>query len=367
MEFNGGRIPFASATIGLGFRNEISPRSGLLRVREFSMAEIEHYVDPTNKSHYKFKNIKDLKIPLLTKDLQEAHLPPFTDMTIGEAVSQKIIDNETLAYFVARTYLFMMKIGINKDGIRARQHLKTEMAHYASDCWDIEIETSYGWIEAVGHADRTCYDLTSHSKSSGVELVAHRKLKEPVINKFVRVAMNKGSIFKTLGKEQSKVVLEKLEKLTDDEKETLMQEFEKNGKTVLKLDDKTFDMAKDLVWFERQEEKQLEEKFVPGVIEPAFGIGRIVYCVLEHCFRERVIDGKIDDKRTFFAFPPLVAPVKVSILPLIDDEKMRSFIEPLSNIKIIIYIIFTFYIGHSFVSAGISYKIDDVADNIGRR
>ena len=46
IEFNNGRLPFAAAQIGLGFRNEISPRQGLLRVREFTMAEIEHFVDP---------------------------------------------------------------------------------------------------------------------------------------------------------------------------------------------------------------------------------------------------------------------------------------------------------------------------------
>lgn len=43
LEFNNGRLPFAAAQIGLGFRNEISPRAGLLRVREFTMAEIEHF------------------------------------------------------------------------------------------------------------------------------------------------------------------------------------------------------------------------------------------------------------------------------------------------------------------------------------
>jgi glycyl-tRNA synthetase len=42
LEFNNGKMPFAAAQIGLGFRNEISPRAGLLRVREFQMAEIEH-------------------------------------------------------------------------------------------------------------------------------------------------------------------------------------------------------------------------------------------------------------------------------------------------------------------------------------
>jgi len=36
------------------------------------------------------------------------------------------------------------------------------MAHYANDCWDAEVETSYGWIEVAGHADRSAFDLTKH-------------------------------------------------------------------------------------------------------------------------------------------------------------------------------------------------------------
>ena len=57
LEFNGGRLPFAAAQIGQAFRNEISPGSGLLRVREFTLAEIEHFVDPTDKSHPKFSQV----------------------------------------------------------------------------------------------------------------------------------------------------------------------------------------------------------------------------------------------------------------------------------------------------------------------
>lgn len=54
LDFNNGRMPFAAAQIGLGFRNEIHPKQGLLRVREFTMAEIEHFVDSSNKNHHKF-------------------------------------------------------------------------------------------------------------------------------------------------------------------------------------------------------------------------------------------------------------------------------------------------------------------------
>ncbi len=67
LDFNNGRMPFAAAQIGLGFRNEIHPKQGLLRVREFTMAEIEHFVDPENKEHHKFYRVKDLQIPLFSK------------------------------------------------------------------------------------------------------------------------------------------------------------------------------------------------------------------------------------------------------------------------------------------------------------
>jgi len=41
------------------------------------------------------------------------------------------------------------------------------MAHYSQDCWDCEIETSYGWVECVGIADRSAFDLNAHSKATG--------------------------------------------------------------------------------------------------------------------------------------------------------------------------------------------------------
>jgi len=70
----------------MGFRNEISPRQGLLRVREFTMAEIEHFVDPLDKSHPKFDSLKDVSMPLLSaKQQDDANMVPAM-MTIGDAV-----------------------------------------------------------------------------------------------------------------------------------------------------------------------------------------------------------------------------------------------------------------------------------------
>jgi glycyl-tRNA synthetase len=180
LEFNNGRVPFASAQIGRSFRNEISPRAGLLRVREFTMAEIEHFVDPKDKKHEKFREVKDVRLVLLDRDVQESGSSKVTEMSVGEAVAERIIANETLGYFLVRIHQFLIKIGINPQRLRFRQHMANEMAHYATDCWDAEIHNATGWTECVGCADRAAYDLSVHSKSTGHPLVVRQALNEPI-------------------------------------------------------------------------------------------------------------------------------------------------------------------------------------------
>lgn len=84
------------------------------------MAEIEHFVDPENKTHPKFVTVADEYLPLLTAPNQEANGDMIYDMSMGEAVSSGTIANETIAYFMARTYQFFIKIGIRKESIRFR-------------------------------------------------------------------------------------------------------------------------------------------------------------------------------------------------------------------------------------------------------
>ena len=75
----------------------------------------------------------------------------------------------------------------------------------------------------------------------------------------------------------------------------------------------------------------MEEKYVPHVIEPSFGLGRIIYSILEHSFKTRTNeDGTKDEKRTFLSLPPKIAPVKVSILPLVANEKFDPILNNLS-------------------------------------
>lgn len=79
------KLPFAAAQIGKAFRNEISPRAGLLRVREFTMAEIEHFCDPNDKSHPSFSRVRDVPL-MLYSACNQMDGKSASVHTIGEAV-----------------------------------------------------------------------------------------------------------------------------------------------------------------------------------------------------------------------------------------------------------------------------------------
>ncbi|KAL3077353.1 hypothetical protein niasHS_013342 [Heterodera schachtii] len=347
LEFNQGRLPFAAAQVGSGFRNEISPRQGLIRVREFTMCEIEHFVDPTDKRHPKFEKIAHLELTLFPACNQMESKNP-QKISIGNAVKLGIVNNETLGYYMARTHLFLLSVGISPDKLRFRQHLSNEMAHYAQDCWDAECFTSYGWIECVGNADRACYDLHQHQKASGVKLVAEKKLGAPKQIEVVEAVPNKQLLGKEF-KSDSKQILAALDDLTEAQIEELEREIKSNGKYRLSLrEGKTFELNSSMVEVKRFEKTVHVEEVTPSVIEPSFGIGRILYAVLEHSFRQR--EG--DEKRCYLELPPLIAPIKCSILPISSNERLDPII---------------FAVRDQLTSREISSKIDDSSGSIGRR
>ena len=74
--------------------------------------------------------------------------------------------------------MFSESIGLLPEHIRFRQHQEHQMAHYARECWDLEVNSSYGWVECAGLADRSCFDLQNHSLKSKKELVARENFAE---------------------------------------------------------------------------------------------------------------------------------------------------------------------------------------------
>lgn len=94
------------------------------------MCEIEHFVDPSDKSHPRFERYANLEVVLYSAcdqmDAKDARV-----WKIGDAVRQGVVDNETLGYYMARTYLYLIAVGVDPKRLRFRQHMSNEMAHYA--------------------------------------------------------------------------------------------------------------------------------------------------------------------------------------------------------------------------------------------
>jgi len=343
LEFNQGRLPFAAAQIGNAFRNEISPRSGLIRVREFTMAEIEHFLDPEDKNHPKFDSVKDVEVSLYSACCQMEGKSVYKT-TIGKAVGEKTIDNQTLGYFIARIQQFLEKAGVDVSKMRFRQHMANEMAHYAKDCWDAELLTSYGWVECVGCADRSAFDLQAHSKATGVSLVAEKKLSEAKTVEITEMVPNKQVMGKAFKKE-AKSVTDLLANLSLEDISKFESELESQGE--FQLND-SVKITKDMVQVKRQTKQVHVEKFTPSVIEPSFGIGRIMYAIFEHNFAVR----KEDEQRTFLTLPPSIAPLKASVLPLSGNPDFTPLVKQLSK---------------ALTEVEVSHKVDDSSGAIGKR
>ncbi|TVY42966.1 Glycine--tRNA ligase 1, mitochondrial [Lachnellula subtilissima] len=339
LEFNQQQMPFASASIGKSFRNEISPRAGLLRVREFLMAEIEHYVDPEGgKKHSRFHEVQDVELVLLNRHTQLAGQTNVEKVAIGKAVADGTVDNETLGYFLARIQL---------------QHMANEMAHYAADCWDAELQTSYGWIECVGCADRSAYDLTVHAQKTGAPLMVRQKLETPIsITEWV-AELNK-KLFGPQFKKDGKAVQTAIEALSQEQRETLAPILSRDGKITVEVEGVSngkVEVSKDLLVIEKRTRVENTREYTPNVIEPSFGIGRILYCLFEHNYWTRASDGG-DEARCVLSFPPTIAPTKVLLVPLSGHESFKPLLK---------------YMSLKLRSLGVSSRIDDSSASIGKR
>eukprot|EP00559_Dactyliosolen_fragilissimus_P006532 CAMPEP_0184861516 /NCGR_PEP_ID=MMETSP0580-20130426/6184_1 /TAXON_ID=1118495 /ORGANISM="Dactyliosolen fragilissimus" /LENGTH=726 /DNA_ID=CAMNT_0027359043 /DNA_START=110 /DNA_END=2290 /DNA_ORIENTATION=- len=325
LDANAQKMPFAAAQIGLGFRNEIAPRAGLLRVREFCMGEIEHFVNPDDKSHHNFASIASKELTLFSRDDQLGSGKTCT-ISIGDAINKaKIVNNETLGYFMARTQLFMEKIGMDPNRLRFRQHLLTEMAHYACDCWDLEIHTSYGWVECVGHADRACYDLDVHSKATKTPMLATLKLDKPKEIHVAKLKFDRKLLGKTFKADQ-RIVSSALEALAEDWKtfEPIATSLETSPDGTAIVDNYT--ITKDMLTYTKTSKKVHEIKFTPSVIEPSFGMGRILYSLLEHSFYQR----PHDEQRCVMKFNPIIAPHKCAVLPISSASETNAIVDEIA-------------------------------------
>jgi glycyl-tRNA synthetase len=168
-------LPFALAQIGRVLRNEISPRRGMTRLREFTLAELELYFDPQDPKCFWLQEVQTEPIKLITEKMMKEENIDSIDTSIADALESSQILTEWQAYFMGLSQRFITHLGIPTEHQRFRAHLPEERAHYSAQTYDHEVFLkSWGWTEVAGHAYRTDYDLKAHQQGSGLDMTILR-------------------------------------------------------------------------------------------------------------------------------------------------------------------------------------------------
>ena len=330
---NRERLPFGAVQVGKGYRNEISPRQGMIRLREFNMAELEYFIDPEVDPKHDFSQWSSIQMNLLSEGEGEII------MSINDAVEKGIIRHSTVGLFMAKTFDFLTNIGIDSSKLRFRQHQSDEMAHYASDCWDVEVLGSYGWIECVGIAHRGCYDLEAHEKATGKTLRARRDFAQPKIveiDGWTTDGATAGPAFRALAGAVKKAV-EQLSFTCEFPTQVTLE----SGESV----------TVDLVHVKRVQRTETisGEWYTPHVVEPAFGIDRIIWHLLDHAYDE---SGKDGEEYVTLRLSESIAPVDYCVFPLFEKDGMGELAKDIHR---------------SLCSKSGTVSIYDASGSIGRR
>ena len=288
------KLPMGIAQIGKAYRNEISPRQGLLRLREFNMAEIELFVDPQED----FEFGEDGYLPLLTNDGKNMK------MKASECVELEILD-KFVAYYMLKIMKFLKEIGINEEKIRFRQHAKEELAHYSRATWDCEVLLSQGWVEIIGISMRGDYDLKRHSEYSSYDLRAFKRYAQ---EKRMKIKKLKPKM-EILGPRFKGLAIKIARKMEDMEYNS--------GELIVDIEGEKYKIPEEGYEVVEEEVVMNGERFFPHVIEPSFGIDRILYAILEHSYYERD-----DSEYKVLGLNPKIAPIKVGIFPLMPKDSL---------------------------------------------
>ncbi|WP_247003571.1 glycine--tRNA ligase [Halosolutus gelatinilyticus] len=340
-EYARNQLPFGVTQIGRAYRNEISPRRSIIRTREFTQAELEYFIDPETDEP-DLSAVEDVEVTLYPASEQQADDGEEIQTTIGAAVEEEIIGSPWVAYFLGVAKPWYESVGVDMDRFRFRQHLSGERAHYAADCWDAEGEIDGNWIELAGFAYRSDYDLSKHAEHSDDRFTIFTQYDEPKTVERAAVDPDMSYLGPEFGGDAQAVVSE-LEALAARDRSAF------DGDTVdVDLDGETHELPVEKTGFAVEERTEAGEHVVPHVVEPSFGVDRLVYTVLHHAYREDEVDG---EERTFLQLDPEVAPTFVGVFPLQSDGDLEDEARAIAA---------------ELREAGLSVAYDD-SGNIGRR
>ena len=340
-EYARNQLPFGVTQIGRAYRNEISPRKSLLRVREFTQAELELFIDP-EEDEPALESVADVTAPFYPASDQTADDGEAREMRIQTVVDEGIVGKPWIAYYLGIAKQWYDTIGVDMDRFRFRQHRSGERAHYATDCWDAEAEVDGDWIELGGFAYRSDYDLSKHDAYSDEEFTVFRQYDDPVTVEQPTVDPDMSYLGPAFG-DDAGAVAGAIENLAARNPGA----FEGENVSVA-VDDDSYTVPVEKTGFSVEEVTESGKHVTPHVVEPSLGIDRALYTALDHCYRDDEVDG---ETRSYLALPQTVAPTTVGVFPLMDRDGMGEYARDLAT---------------ELREAGLSVTYDD-SGAIGRR
>lgn len=108
--------------------------------------------------------------------------------------------------------------------------------------------------------------------------------------------------------------------------ECMQEKLASEATVAVEVEGKSYDISKDMVTIEKKSKTFHGQNIIPSVIEPSFGIGRVLYCIFEHSFYAR----KDDAQKTVFKFTPTIAPIKVTVFPLLQQKELNNVAQEIS-------------------------------------
>jgi len=206
-EISREKFPIGIAQIGTVLRNEISPRQGPIRLREFTIMDFEIFFDPKDPDCPYINEVSQDKVSIVAEQARKAGKDSVVEVTIQEAVQKGIIKTSWAAYFMALSKRFLEQLGIPSTRQRFFEKLLGERAHYSSQTFDHEVKLDrHGWVEVAGFAYRTDYDLRKHMEATGKDMRVFKPYTSPIERKIKTVKLSHEKIRQYFGKEAGKII-----------------------------------------------------------------------------------------------------------------------------------------------------------------
>jgi glycyl-tRNA synthetase len=306
LDLKRGKLPFAIAQVGKVLRNEISPRQGPIRLREFTIMELELFIDPDDSKCPRISEVENERLRIVPGEARVKGSEEPLELTVRECLDRGLIGMEWLAYFMVRAKRFMEHLGIPHNRQRFVEKLPWERAHYSSQGFDQEIYLDrWGWVEVSGHNYRTDYDLKRHMGYSGVDMTVYKQFEKPASVKKIQVEPVYETIRRDFG-ENSDAVVKLIMSINP---EVLTESLASNG--VIRLGD--YLVKSEHVKISELMVEEKGRRFIPHVIEPSFGLERVFYAVLEYAYTEH-------EGRAILKLPTAVAPIQIAVYPLVTKD-----------------------------------------------